>query len=103
MFNHTKSPVPSQWLKMSNLERTDAINKCLKEKNIDCLSIDNFNDNGHVVFKIIKNIPVNERGLFLIKFESFLKKKIDNSLTLWCSAQGDKSKLRNLRGVQIKV
>ena len=32
-----------------------------------------------------------------------IKTKIDEAITVWCSAQGDKNKLRNLRGVEIKT
>lgn len=103
MFVHKKSPTPSLWLKMNNDERNKAINDCLKDKEIKDLVLEDFNDNGHIVFKIVNNIPVDKRGLFLIEFENYLKNKIDKSLTLWCTAQGDKSKLRNLRGLEIKI
>ena len=98
MFVHKKSPTPSTWLKMSINERNEAINECLEDKNIKDLVLESFNDSGHIIFNIKNNIPVEKRGLFLIDFENYLKKKIDKSLTLWCTAQGDKSKLRNLRG-----
>lgn len=103
MFNHNESPKPSLWLKMSNEERINKINNCLKEKKIKDLSLQSFKDNGQIIFKIIENIPVNKRGLYLIDFEKYLKNKIDKSITLWCDAQGDKSKLRKLRGLEIKV
>ena len=103
MFVHKKSPTPSTWLKMSINERNEAINECLEDKNIKDLVLESFNDSGHIIFNIKNNIPVEKRGLFLIDFENYLKKKIDKSLTLWCTAQGDKSKLRNLRGLEIKI
>ena len=37
------------------------------------------------------------------KTVSYLKNKIDEAITIWCTTQGDKSKLRNLRGVEIKA
>jgi len=61
------------------------------------------NDEGHVTLRIEENIPANERGLFLITLEEKLKKLVDIGLTIWLEPVGDKSKLRNLRGVQIKA
>jgi hypothetical protein len=56
-----------------------------------------------VTLRIEENIPANERGLFLITLEEKLKKLVDIGLTIWLEPVGDKSKLRNLRGVQIKA
>ena len=103
MFTHKQSPSPKNWKLMTDNQKTESINRCLKEKKVINLSLESFSDDGQIVFKIIENIAVNKRGLFLIEFESFLKNEIDKSLTIWCSAQGDKSKLRNLRGVEIKI
>lgn len=61
------------------------------------------NDEGHVTLRIEENIPANERGLFLMTLEEKLKKLVDIGLTIWLEPVGDKSKLRNLRGVQIKA
>jgi hypothetical protein len=60
-------------------------------------------DEGHVTLRIEENIPSNERGLFLMTLEEKLKKLVDIGLTIWLEPVGDKSKLRNLRGVQIKA
>ena len=60
-------------------------------------------DEGHVVLMIEKNIPSNERGIFLLTLEEKLKKLVDKGITIWLEPVGDKSKLRNLRGVQIKA
>ena len=103
MFTHKQSPAPKEWKLMTDKQKTENITRCLTKKNIKNLSLESFNDDGQIVFKIEENIPVNKRGLFLIEFERFLKNEIDHSLTIWCSAQGDKSKLRKLRGVEIKV
>ena len=59
--------------------------------------------NGHVVMRIDHSIPANERGLFLLDMEQELKEKIDIGITLWLEPIGDKSKLRQLRGVEVKT
>jgi hypothetical protein len=49
-----------------------------------------------------ETIPTNIRGLLLLDLEKKLKDNIDNGLTVWLEPVGDKSKLRNLRGIKIK-
>ena len=56
--------------------------------------------NGQIVLKIERIIPANERGLFLLDLEESLKSSIDKGITVWCEPVGDKSKLRNLRGIK---
>ena len=52
--------------------------------------------------EIINNsINVNERGTFLLNLEENLKCKIDNGINIWHEAIGDKSSLRNLRGIEV--
>ena len=60
-------------------------------------------DNGQIVLKIEQIIPVNERGLLLLELEEILKSVVDKGITVWCEPVGDKSKLRKLRGVEIKA
>ena len=38
----------------------------------------------------------------LLNFEKKIKNDIDKCLTVWCDPVGDKSKLRNLRGIKLK-
>ena len=57
-------------------------------------------ENGQIVLRIEKNIPANERGLFLLELEESLKSTVDKGITVWCEPVGDKSKLRNLRGIK---
>ena len=60
-------------------------------------------DNGHVVLRIENAIPASERGLFLLNLEKELKDNVETGLTIWLEPVGDKSKLRQLRGVQVKT
>ena len=57
-------------------------------------------DSGQIVLKIEKKIPANERGLFLLNLEERLKSVIDEGITVWLEPVGDKSKLRQLRGIK---
>ena len=58
--------------------------------------------NGNVIFKIETVIKASERGTLLLDLEQLLKNEIDQGITIWLEPVGDKSKLRNLRGIEIK-
>ena len=60
-------------------------------------------DNGQVIIRIDHLIPANKRGVLLLDLESLLKKTMDLGITVWCEPVGDKSKLRQLRGVTINT
>jgi hypothetical protein len=43
----------------------------------------------------------NERGIFFLELEEWLKKMLDNGITIWHKPIGDKNSLRNLRGIKV--
>lgn len=98
------SPYPSSnWINKDENERKSDISLFLKSE----LSYNNFEvvkayDNGHVILRTEKNIQANERGMLLLKLELSLKQKIEEGITLWLEPVGDKSKLRSLRGIELK-
>ena len=99
-----KTPTTSdQWRKRSDFERIELIRDYLKssEKKID-IEVVRADSDGQIIFKIEKPIPANQRGMMLLDFEEELKKDIDHGITVWLEPVGDKSKLRNLRGIKIK-
>jgi len=99
-FIFTKTPLTSKyWLKLSDKERLEAITIELKKNNLEDFEIFKTPDNGQIVFKVSKPIPSGKRGLLLLDLESNLKKNIDEGLTVWFEPVGDKSKLRNMRGI----
>jgi len=69
-------------------------------KSFEIFSLD---DEGKIILKINKTIPVKIRGDLLLDLEEKLKKNIDKNLTVWLEPVGDKSKLRNLRGIKMKM
>ena len=60
-------------------------------------------ESGQIIIAIANGLPANKRGLYLLELEQYLKNNIDKGLHLWCEPVGDKSRLRNLRGVTIKT
>lgn len=98
-FNVSKS-----WLQQSKKFRLWEINNILNSEEIyKDIRVKDVNEDGQVVLIIEKNIPANERGLFLLSLEEKLKQLVEKGITIWLEPVGDKSKLRNLRGVQIKA
>ena len=59
-------------------------------------------DNGQVILKTNHNIKASERGVLLLRIEFLMKESVDNGITIWLEPVGDKSKLRNLRGITFK-
>jgi Tfp pilus assembly protein PilZ len=104
-FAEIASPTTEvEWLNKTETERKKQILSELKKNKIyENFEVIKAPNNGQVVIKIEKNIPVDIRGLLLLNLEQKLKLSIDKGITIWCDPVGDKSKLRNLRGVKIKA
>tara|TARA_B100000989_G_scaffold298943_1_gene291251 strand:- start:11913 stop:12263 length:351 start_codon:yes stop_codon:yes gene_type:complete len=103
-FSQASSPVSSlDWKKKPEEERIKIINDKLKINNLykdfEIISADN---DAQVIIKIQKSIPASERGILLLDLESYLKASIEKAITVWLEPVGDKSKLRNLRGITFK-
>lgn len=58
---------------------------------------------GQVFVELVEPLPPAVRGSLLLDFESELKTSVDQGLVVWCEPLGDKSTLRNLRGIEIRV
>lgn len=102
-FAEAKTPTTKkEWLNLSKERRVELIKKELKVKKIDNFEVFDAPDDGRIVFKVTDTIKSNKRGLLLLELEGQLKKKIDEGLTVWLEPVGDKSKLRNLRGITFK-
>jgi len=90
-----------KWVNNTETNRIELLSKELKKNNIyKDLEVISAPSNGQIVLKIERIIPANERGLFLLELEESLKSSIDKGITVWCEPVGDKSKLRNLRGIK---
>ena len=100
-----KTPVVSEhWRNMSNEERIKLISEKLKkDKKTNEFEIFKVLEDGQIILKINKSIKSNERGMILLDLEEQLKNTIDQALTVWLEPVGDKSKLRNLRGIKFQI
>ena len=71
-------------------------------KSYDGFNVVEADDNGQVILKTERIIPASTRGVLLLELEEKLKNNIEKAITVWLQPVGDKSKLRNLRGIKFK-
>ena len=91
------------WVSLLAGEREELVRNCLQNHiEYNGITVEQASENGHVVLRIESAIPANERGLFLLDLEEKLKQSVDIGVTVWLQPVGDKSKLRQLRGVVVK-
>ena len=106
-YAEVDSPSPSvEWLGLSGAQRIERINQFINMANPDLngqLLIVAAKKNGEVVVRMLNPLTASVRGSLLLDFEEFIKKNIDQGLTAWGEALGDKNSLRNLRGIEVKV
>lgn len=90
------------WVKMNSDKRISLIETTIQlySPEMDINVID-AHENGQVSIHINSSIEINDRGAFLLNLEEYLKSKVDVGINLWHEALGDKSSLRNLRGIEV--
>ena len=104
-FSEADTPLASnEWKSKSSEERIQLIKKKINEnenyKNFQVIEAD---ENAYITLKIESVIPASVRGILLLELEESLKKSIEKAITIWLEPVGDKSKLRNLRGIKFKT
>ena len=102
-YANEESPLSSnKWRSISELERITMLNLALKsfgEKNI--IKVTKANLDGQVTIIFNEIMTASERGEYLLDLEDFFKNKVDEGITIWHEAIGDKNSLRNLRGIEV--
>ncbi len=103
-FSYEDSPKTGQaWINSSEDYRRKLISKILiNNTKYEDFEIIRAESNGNVILRTEKSIQASERGVLLLDLEQILKDKVDQGITIWLEPVGDKSKLRNLRGIEIK-
>jgi hypothetical protein len=91
------------WKHLSDEERVNQVFSVIKKnKKYENFEVLKAEKNGYIILKIEQSIQASERGIILLDLEELLKNTIDQGLTIWLEPVGDKSILRNLRGIEIK-
>ncbi|MAI83613.1 MAG: hypothetical protein CMM91_01595 [Rickettsiales bacterium] len=100
------TPKPKKkWLELSSSKRLRIVSEKLQfmdEKIFSIIKILSANVEGHIIVKLLKELSPAERGTLLLDIEFYLKNNVDEALYLSVEPMGDKSSLRNLRGLTIK-
>ena len=97
------SPATSaEWVAMDECERKTLVSQALIDLNLaNVAEVVSAPDNGQIVLKLKTILSASKRGLYLLDMEEKLKIRVEAGISIWCEPVGDKSKLRQLRGVQI--
>jgi len=103
-FANKKIPIVGEkWQNNTNEERINLVQKeIMKNENYKNFITIKADIGGQVVLKIEELIPASKRGVLLLELEETLKHNLDAGITVWLEPIGDKSKLRNLRGISFK-
>ncbi len=102
-FSSNDSPLPgSEWVNMSRDKRIQLVENSIHSFSSKTdISVVDAHENGQVSVVINDLINVSDRGTFLLNLEEFLKSNLDNGINIWHEPIGDKSSLRNLRGIEV--
>jgi hypothetical protein len=103
-FAEVECPSPGLiWIGASDEKRMELVSKCIqRQSKFDGFKVLRTSTNGNVTVNFPAVLGANQRGTLLLDLEESLKNEIDNGIVVWCDPLGDKSTLRNLRGIQIR-
>jgi len=94
----------SKWIGLPADERLALVKRVIEENSVysDAILLCDVAENGFVTIDLKRVVVPNERGGLLLGFEQTLKQLIEIGLTVWLKPLGDRSSLRNLRGIEVK-
>lgn len=100
------TPTPGNaWRRLSCAERQALVKNSLNGMpaiSDDVLDVVETKEDGQVIMRLIEPLSADKRGALLLDVEAYLKETIDEALVVWLEPLGDKSSLRNLRGIEVK-
>ena len=100
-----ESPQTStEWKLKSDDQRVKLVEDvCLKNVKFAPIAVSRALEDGTIFVTLLEALPPHIRGTLLLDFEFELKAIVDPGLVVWCEPLGDKSTLRNLRGIVIRT
>lgn len=105
-FANVATPAPgSSWCQLSAPERLRLVENTLAANppcRVGLISVIDARSDGQVIVSLLEPVPAALRGTLLLDLEASLKESIDPALVVWLEPLGDKSSLRNLRGIEVK-
>lgn len=105
-YANVDTPTPSHtWCQLSDAERLAVVTKVVGTRMASLnkiLVIVEAKSDGQVIVRLLEPVPAGKRGTLLLDLEELLKESIDPALVVWLEPFGDRSSLRNLRGIEVK-
>jgi hypothetical protein len=104
-YAHIESPkTSSEWRQLDLDDRVKRIVDFIESQTqFDKIKVTRALSDGQVFVELLEPLPPAIRGTLLLDFENKLKHGVDEGLIVWCEPLGDKSTLRNLRGIEIRT
>lgn len=105
-FAHSPTPTPdASWRRLSDRERLQRVEEAVARTPTlpGLVSIIEARSDGQVIVGLRVPVPADKRGTLLLDLEADLKQSIDPGLVVWLEPLGDRSSLRNLRGIEVKL
>lgn len=106
-YANVNTPVPgAEWRQLSDAERHARVTQALQNGAAilkDVVVIVSAKADGQVTVNFAQPQSASKRGQLLLDLEEFLKKEVDQGLTVWLEPLGDRNSLRNLRGIEVKA
>lgn len=105
-YANTCTPTPGHaWCQLSDEGRLAFVNSVVGTKMASLtkvIVIEDAKPDGQVIVNLLEPLPADKRGTLLLDLEALLKESIDPGLVVWLEPLGDRSSLRNLRGIEVK-
>lgn len=105
-FAGVSTPTPGNlWRDRSDRERLLQVENALATRMPalqDVVCVVDARSDGQVIVSLRVPVPADRRGTLLLDLEASLKDLIDPGLVVWLEPLGDRSSLRNLRGIEVK-
>lgn len=106
-FADTPTPVPgAAWTTLNERQRIDQVKSKLQASPAQFLPLIEIiaaKADGQVIVQMKESLPASQRGPFLLDLEDYVKGTVDEGLAVWLEPLGDRSSLRNLRGIEVKA
>ncbi|BBL70621.1 hypothetical protein [Methylogaea oryzae] len=101
--SRTQTPAPgAAWRRLTDAERMARVEQALHSGPgafNRAVAVATAEENGEVIVGLLQPLSAGERGTLLLDLEAFLKETVEPSLAVWLEPLGDRSSLRNLRGM----
>ncbi len=95
------APEPKRdWVSMTDWQRVEEIAAQLAHLSAD-VSVISATRSGVVTLALDNSLNAKQRGTLLRRIEAALKEYVDESIIVYLQPQGDRNRLRRLRGVEV--